>query len=143
RPSQIKRLDVVNTLKSKTEGIRLTSSELSEAVKANMKDVMAARLDSHGLKLGWICSHILKAYNEKRIDEELRDRLLILVEVLEDAARSAVDLGEKELSQICGKMARQVEELAEDYENPSSVQLDTIKKLTKAFELAKAATAAA
>ena len=141
RPSQIRQLDVVNTLKNAVEGRRLSGAELNRAVEGCMKEVMAARLDSHGLKLGWVCAHILKAYEEKRIDTQLEERLLILVTVLEDASRTAATLGEKDLGQICGQMARQVEEMAENYENPTSIQLGTIQKLTKAFELAKAAKA--
>ncbi len=142
RPSQIKQLHVVNTLKSIVDGKRLTMAELSRAVEGNMKEVMSARLDSHGLKLGWVCAHILKAYEEKRIDKELEERLLILVSVLEDAGRTAQSLGEQDLSQICTQMARQVEEMAENYEDPTSLQFGTIKKLTRAFELAKSAKAA-
>ena len=65
-----------------------------------------------------------------------------MVTVLEDAARTAQSLGEKDLAQICSQMARQVEEMAENYENPTSIQFGTITKLTKAFELAKTAKAA-
>jgi DNA-binding response OmpR family regulator len=139
RPSKIRQLNVVNTMKLKIEGQRLTSAELSRAVEANMTEVMAARLDSHGLKLGWVCNLILKAYEEKRIDKELEEKLLILVSVLEDASRTARVLGEPELAGICTQMARQVEEMAERYENPSDAELSTITKLTKAFEMAKQA----
>ncbi len=142
RPSKIKQLAVVNTLKAAVEGKRMTSSEIMRAVEANMGEVMAARLDSHGLKLGWVCAHILKAYQEKKIDKGLEERLLILVGVLEDAGRTAHALGQPDLSQICIQMARNVEEMAEQYENPTSLQLATIEKLTKAFELAKTAKAA-
>lgn len=141
RPSQIKQLNVVNTLKAAVDGKRMSGAELNRAVEGCMKEVMAARLDSHGLKLGWVCAHILKAYEEKRIDKELEERLLILVTVLEDAGRTAQSLGEADLGQICNQMARQVEEMAENYESPTSLQLGTIQKLTKAFELAKAAKA--
>ena len=72
----------------------------------------------------------------------MEERLLILVTVLEDAARTAQSLGETDLSQICTQMARQVEEMAENYQDPTSLQFGTIKKLTKAFELAKSAKAA-
>ena len=143
RPSNIRQLEVVNSLRAAVEGRRMTTSELIRAVEANMSDVMAARLDSHGLKLGWVCGHILKAYQEKRIDKELHERLLILVGVLEDAGRTAHALGQPDLSQICIQMARQVEEMAENYEDPTSLQLATIEKLTKAFELAKTARMAA
>jgi DNA-binding response OmpR family regulator len=142
RPSQIKQLTVVNTLKAAVEGKRMTSSEIMRAVEKNMAEVMSARLDSHGLKLGWVCGHILKAYQEKKIDKELEERLLILVGVLEDAGRTAHALGQPDLSQICIQMARNVEEMAEQYENPTSLQIATIEKLTKAFELAKSAKAA-
>jgi len=63
--------------------------------------------------------------------------------VLEDAARTARVLGEPELAQICTQMARQVEEMAENYENPTDAQASTIRKLTKAFELAKNAKSVA
>ena len=139
RPSKIRLLTVVNTFKAKVEGNRMSQAELSRAVEENMNEVMAARLDSHGLKLGWICNLILKAYDEKRIDKEVEERLLVLVSVLEDAARTARVLGEPELAQICTQMARQVEEMAEKYENPTDQELSTIRKLTKAFELAKVA----
>ena len=137
RPSKIRQLNVVNTLRAKVEGSRMSMSELGRAVESNMNEVMAARLDSQGLKLGWICGLILKAYEEKRIDKDLHERLLILVSVLEDASRTARVLGEPELAQVCTQMARQVEEMAENYENPSESQTSTIQKLTKAFELAK------
>jgi len=142
RPSAIKLLTVVNTLKRKVEGQRLTQGELSREVENCMNDVMAARLDSHGLKLGWVCNLILKSYDEKRIDKELEDRILILVSVLEDASRTARAIGEPELANICNQMARQVEEMAENYQSPTDNQLSTIRKLTKAFELAKTAKAA-
>ena len=103
---------------------------------------MAARLDSHGLKLGYICNQILKAYEEGRIDKEVEERLLILVSVLEDAGRTAKGVGEPELAGLCTQLARQVEEMAERYENPTESELGTIRKLTKAFELAKSAAAA-
>lgn len=139
RPSNIRRIEVLNTMRSKLQGERMSMDELSRAVELSMNQVMAARLDSHGLRLGWVCNAILKAYEEKRIDGELEERLLILVSVLEDAARTAVDLGEPELGSICNQFARQVEELAEDYKNPSSLGLSTLRKLTRAFELARAA----
>ena len=59
--------------------------------------------------------------------------------MLEDASRTARVLGEPELAQICTQMARQVEEMAEHYETPTDTQQSTIRKLTKAFELAKTA----
>jgi len=140
RPSKIRQLVVVNTLKDKAEGRRITSSELARQVDRCMTDVMAARLDSHGLKLGYICNLILKAYEDKRIEKEVHNNLLILVSVLEDAGRTAKMLGEPDLSDICNDLARQVEELAESYQDPPESGLSTLRKLTRAFDLAKQST---
>ncbi|MCC6912146.1 MAG: hypothetical protein IT566_00475, partial [Rhodospirillaceae bacterium] len=143
RPSNIRQLDVVNTLRDTIEGRRMSPGELIRAVQANMNEVMAARLDSNGLKLAWVCGTILKAYQEKRIDPALHEQILVLVGVLEDAGRTAHALREPDLSAICIQMARQVEEMAEEYANPTSLQLGTIEKLSKAFDMARAAKAAA
>jgi DNA-binding response OmpR family regulator len=140
RPSKIRQLIVVNSLRDKAEGKRLSVAELSRQVERCMTDVMAARLDSHGLKLGYICNLILKAYEEKKVTKEIHDNLLVLVSVLEDAGRTAKHLGEPDLNDICNNLARQVEELAEDYQNPSDVSLGTLRKLVRAFDLAKQAT---
>ncbi len=139
RPSNIRQLNVVNTFQAKVDGKALSAAELGKAVELNMNDVMAARLDSHGLKLGWVCGLILKAYQERKIDKDLEERILILVGVLEDAANTAGSIDQPDLAQICKQMARQVEEMAEIYENPTSGQLGIIQKLTRAFELAKTA----
>ena len=137
RAGKAAQIEVLNTLRDKVEGRHMTESELSRAVERGMTDVMAARLTSHGLKLGWVCNYILKAYEEKRIDTELHERLLVLVSVLEDAAGTARVIGQPDLADLCGRLARDVEDMAEEYDNPRSTHLDTIRKLTKAFELAR------
>jgi DNA-binding response OmpR family regulator len=140
RPSKIRQLIVVNTLRDKAEGKRVTSAELNRQVETCMTDVMASRLDSHGLKLGYICNLILKAYEEKKVDKQVHENLLVLVSVLEDASRTAKILGEPDLADICTNLARQVEEISETYENPPDSGLATLRKLTRAFELAKQST---
>lgn len=143
RPSKIRQLKVVNTLQAKLEGKRVTPVDLSRSVEHCMGDVMAAKLDSHGLRLGYVCNLILKAYDENKITKEVEENLLVLVGVLEDASKTAKGIGEIELSAICVDLARQVEEMAESYEEPSDSNIELIRKLTKAFELAKGNTSAA
>ena len=57
--------------------------------------------------------------------------------MLEDASKTAKEIGEAELASICIDLARQVEEMAERYEEPTDKDIGLIKKLTKAFEMAK------
>jgi DNA-binding response OmpR family regulator len=140
RPSKIRQINVVNTLKDKVDGKRVTSAEITRAVERCQLDVMTARLDSHGLKLGYICNQILKAYEEHKITKEIHEQILVLVSVLEDAGSTSKLIGEPELADICNNMARQVEELAESYEDATPEMLGTLRKLTRAFDLAKQTT---
>ncbi|MBT4739568.1 MAG: response regulator, partial [Rhodospirillaceae bacterium] len=108
RPSKIRQLKVINTMQAKLEGKRVTAADLSRGVEHCMTEVMAAKLDSHGLRLGYVCNLLLKAYNEKAITKEVEDNLIVLVSVLEDAGKTAKGIGEAELSAICIDLARQV-----------------------------------
>lgn len=142
RPSKIRQLKVINTMQAKLEGKRVSPADLARGVDHCMTEVMAAKLDSHGLRLGYVCNLILKAYDEKSITREVEDNLIVLVSVLEDAGKTAKGIGEAELSTICIDLARQVEEMAERYENPTAADISLIRKLTKAFELAKQSSGA-
>lgn len=143
RPSKIRQLKVINTMQAKLEGKKVSATDLARGVDHCMGDVMAAKLDSHGLRLGYVCNLILKAYDEKTITKEVEDNLIVLVGVLEDAAKTSKGIGEIELSTICVDLARQVEEMADKYENPSDNDIALVRKLTKAFELAKQSSGAA
>ncbi|MDX2224269.1 MAG: response regulator [Rhodospirillaceae bacterium] len=140
RPSKIRQIAVVNTLKDKVEGRKISAAEITRAVERCQLDVMTARLDSHGLKLSWICNQIRKAYDEKRVTKEVHDQILVLVSVLEDAAGTARLINEPDLAALCVDLARQVEEFAEAYENPTDAQLALLSKLTRAFDMAKQTT---
>ena len=143
RPSKIRQLNVLNTLQAKLEGNKVTPADLARGVTQCMNEVMASKLDSHGLRLGYVCKLILKAYEEKTVTKEVEENLIVLVTILEDAAKTAKGIGETELSTICVDLARQVEEMAEKYEAPADSDIDLIRKLTKAFELAKQNSGAA
>jgi len=140
RSSKIRQINVVNTLKDKIDGKRVTANEIARAVERCQLDVMTARLDSHGLKLGYVCNQILKAYEGKNVTKETHDQLLVLVSVLGDAGGTAKLIGEPELAEICNTLSHDVEELADTYETATDTQLGTLRKLTRAFALAKQST---
>ena len=141
RNTKLPVLKVVNTLRDKMEGKPVTPGALKSAVEQTMASVRSAQLDSQGMRLGYVCNVILKAYENGEITPKVEDDILTLVGYLEEADKTAKMIGEHELGEICITFARQVEELAESYENPAPRDLDVIRKLTKAFALAKGATA--
>ena len=138
RPSKIRQLIVVNTVKDKAEGKRTSAAELTRKVERCMTDVMASRLDSYGLKLIYHCNFVLKAYDEKKVEKEVRENLLISVSVLEEAAQIAKILGESKLAEVCIGLARQVEEVSEVYQTPTDAGMANLRQLSQAFAAAKA-----
>ncbi len=141
RKSSIPLIEVVNTLRDKLDGKNVPLDALAKAIGVGFLSVRTAQLDSQGMRLGYVCNVILKAYENGEITPKVEDDILTLVGYLEEADKTAKMIGEHELGEICITFARQVEELAESYENPAPRDLDVIRKLTKAFALAKGATA--
>ncbi len=141
RKSAIPLIDVVNTLRDKLDGKRVPIDELTEAVEAGFRSIRTAQLDSQGLRMGYVCNLILKAYDENMVDADVEKNLLVLAQCLEEAAQAAGEIGEPDLADICKKMCREIEDLSEEYQTPDERSLTLIRTLTKAFDMAKNAAA--
>ncbi|MDX2144168.1 MAG: cyclic nucleotide-binding domain-containing protein [Rhodospirillaceae bacterium] len=136
RPSVIRRVNVLNTMLEKANGHDIQVEEIKAAVDGSMNDVLHARLDSHSYRLGFVCNLLIDSYQNNNITPETKDQLLVLVDVLKDAAKTAERVNEPELGLICGSLSKEVEGMAERYENPTERDLKLIQKLTRAVMLA-------
>ena len=133
RASQIKQIKVLNTLRQKSDGERVTAQSIESAVSDVTAELAQARMDSHGLKLNWVCQQIMKAYAEKAVTEAVKDHLHSLVEVLYDAGDTAQFIGDLKMAGLTKSLAEKVDGISERYQTPTSDDLDLIKKLTTAF----------
>ena len=133
RKSQIKQIKVLNTLRQKSEGERVTSQSIEASVSDVTAQLAQARMDSHGLKLNWVCQQIMKAYAEKSVTEAVKEHLHSLVEVLYDAGETAQFVGDLKMSGLTKSLAEKVDGISERYQSPTPEDLDLIKKLTTAF----------
>jgi CRP-like cAMP-binding protein/DNA-binding response OmpR family regulator len=136
RPSVIRRVNVLNTMLEKVNGKDIQVEEIKAAVDGSMNDVLHARLDSHSYRLGFVCNLLIDSYHNNNITPETKDQLLVLVDVLRDAAKTAERIEEHELGLICGSLSKEVEAMAERYQNPTDRDLKLIQKLTRAVMLA-------
>ena len=132
RPSAIRRINVLNTMLEKANGKDVDLNNIRDAVDGSMTDVLRARLDSHGLRLGFVTNLILEAYKTKQVTEDVRQKLMDLVEILRDAAKTAERVEERELAVLCGSLTKDVEAIAARYTNPTDKDIDLIQKLSKA-----------
>ena len=132
RPSAIKRINVLNTMLEKSNGKDVDLSHIKDAVDGSMNEVLQARLDSHGYRLGFVCNLILDAYQNNKITEDIEAKLQVLVDLLRDAAKTAERLEERELALLCGSLSKDVSVIAEHYTTPTPRDIDLIQKLARA-----------
>jgi CRP/FNR family transcriptional regulator, cyclic AMP receptor protein len=132
RPSSIRRIQVLNTMLDKATGKEVKDEDVKAAVENSMNDVLHARLDSNSYRLGFVCTIIMDAYENNQITPDVKDKILVLVDVLRDAAKTAERINQSELGLLCGSLGKQVEEIAERYDNPSERDIKVIQKLTRA-----------
>lgn len=132
RPSSIRRINVLNTMLEKASGKDVDGISVKDAVDGSMNEVLQARLDSHGYRLGFVCNLVLEAYEKGEVTEEVREKLEALVGILGDAARTAERANEPDLAILCGSMSKEVSKLVEHYENPKPSDIALLQKLSKA-----------
>ncbi len=132
RPSAIRRINVLNTMLEKANGKDVDLNNIQDAVDGSMTDVLQARLDSHGYRLGFVTNLILEAYKTKQVTEDLHQKLIDVVDILRDAAKTAERVEEREVAILCGSLTKDVEAIAGRYTNPTDKDIDLIQKLSRA-----------
>ncbi|MBL8630235.1 MAG: cyclic nucleotide-binding domain-containing protein [Rhodospirillaceae bacterium] len=132
RPSSIRRIQVLNTMLEKANGRDIQAEDIKAAVDGSMNDVLHARLDSNSYRLGFVCNIIIEAYRSNNVTPDVKEKILVLVDVLRDAAKTAERINESEMALLCGSLAKDVEAIAERYMTPTERDLKVIQKLTRA-----------
>jgi DNA-binding response OmpR family regulator len=132
RPSNIRRINVLNTMLEKASGRKVDEATIRNSVEESMNGVLHGRLDSDGYRLGFVCNIIITAYESGNITPEVKSKLITLAEVLTDAARTAHRLKEVELAMLCGSLTSQVTAIAERYQSPTEADIALLHKINKA-----------
>lgn len=136
RPHSVRRIPVVNTLLEKVNGREMDKLALKAAIEGSLQKVLQAQLDSQSFRLGEVCERLVIAYDTGAITEDVQNDLLMLGDVLKDAAALAERLKDIQLSSLCVSLAQNVNAIAEHYEYPTSSEIDLIRKITQAFKMA-------
>ncbi|MEQ9448909.1 MAG: cyclic nucleotide-binding domain-containing protein, partial [Rhodospirillaceae bacterium] len=132
RPSNIKRIKVLNTMLNKTSGQEVDGDGVKDAVDGSMNEVLRARLDSHGYRLGFVCNLVIEAYEKNNITEDLKEKIEVLVDILGDAARTAERLKELDLSILCGALSKEIKKILGRYDAPTESDVALLRKASTA-----------
>jgi len=136
RPSRMKRITVLNTLLEKVNGREFDKESLKMAIDRSLEQVLQAQLDSQSSHLGELCERLVHAYDQRDVGSEVQSDLLALAGVLQDAAAVAQRLKESQLSGLCASLSDSIAKMADHYYEPLERELDLLRKITTAFQLA-------
>jgi DNA-binding response OmpR family regulator len=134
--ARVRRFPVINTLLEKVHGRDMDKFALKAAVEGSLQQVLQAQLDSQSFRLGEVCERLVNAYDTGSITDNVQSDLLMLADVLKDAGNVATRLKDEQLSALCISLAENVIQIADHYTDPSSLEIDLIRKLTMAFKMA-------
>jgi response regulator RpfG family c-di-GMP phosphodiesterase len=138
RPVRLKRIAVLNTLLEKVNGRDFDKDSLKAAIDQSLEQVLQAQLDSQSSRLGELCERLVHAYDRRDVGEDVQSDLMILSNVLHDAAAVAQRLKETSLGNLCKQLSESVQKMADHYAEPLDAELELLRKITAAFQLAVA-----
>lgn len=133
---RVRRIPVLNTILEKVNGREFDKNALREAVQGSLEQVLQAQLDRQSFRLGEVCTRVVRAYDNKEITEEVQNDLIMLADVLQQASDVAIRLRDKGLGEICTRLSENVRGIADHYDDPTSSEIDLIRKVTGAFKVA-------
>jgi DNA-binding response OmpR family regulator len=136
RPANLKRIAVLNTLLEKVNGKEFDKESLKSAIDRSLEQVLQAQLDSQSSHLGELCERLVHAYDRKDINNQVQSDLMALSGVLSDAAAVAQRLKEAQLATLCMSLSDNVAKMSDHYAEPMDRELDLLKKITAAFQMA-------
>ena len=132
----LRRFPVVNTLFEKVHGREMDKYALKAAVEGSLQKVLQAQLDSQSFRLGEVCERLVTAYDTQMINADTQSDLFTLADVLKEAAGVAERLRDSQLAGLCLSLAENVNQIADHFEEPSTLEVELIRKITTAFKMA-------
>ena len=133
---RVRRISVLNTMLEKVNGREFDKNALRDAVEGSLQEVLQAKLDSQSFRLGEVCERLLRAYDTNLVTEDVQNDLIMLADVLDEAAGVAKKLKDGSLAGLCEQLAENVRGIADHYDDASPSEIDLIRKVTAAFKMA-------
>jgi DNA-binding response OmpR family regulator len=133
---RVRRISVLNTMLEKVNGREFDKNALRDAVEGSLQEVLQAKLDSQSFRLGEVCERLVRAYDTNLVTEEVQNDLIMLADVLDEAAGVAKKLKDISLAGLCEQLAENVRGIADHYDDASPSEIDLIRKVTAAFKMA-------
>ncbi|MBL8629851.1 MAG: response regulator transcription factor [Rhodospirillaceae bacterium] len=133
---RVRRIAVLNTMLEKVNGREFDKNALRDAVEGSLQEVLQAKLDSQSFRLGEVCERLITAYDTNLVTEDVQNDLIMLADVLGEAAGVAKKLRDNSLAGLCEQLGENVRGIADHYDDVTPSEIDLIRKVTAAFKMA-------
>lgn len=136
RTSAIRRFNVPQTLQGKLRGQSMNYEEFAKKIAPLFDDMMQTRLSSQAGRLTSLCKDVLAAYMSSQITPLVQEKLKNLGDLLRDAASSAKQLKQEDVSALCLSLRDRITNFSERYTQPTEQDIDLLRKLGEAVSMA-------
>ncbi len=136
RASKIRRFYVPQTVQAKLRGQDLDYKDFAKKVAPILEDMMQTRLNSQSARLSSTCKELAGLYQTGQITPVVLDKLRALEDLLKDAAATAKQIDQDDVSVLCISLAEKIKAFAEHYTTPSEKDLNLLKKIADAVAMA-------
>lgn len=131
RTSAIRRFYVPQTTRDKVRGKKINYDEFAKTIAPVVEDMLKTRLTSLSGRLGMICKELVTAYQTSQITTVVKDKMLIVLDVLKQAATTAKQIDQDDVAALCLAQGKQVADFAERYTQPTEKDITLISKLAE------------
>lgn len=127
--SSIRRFHIPQTLTDRVRGKKMDYQDFEKEIAPIMKDMLQTRISMQASRLTMICKELIGAYATSQVTPIVKEKLIILCEVLRDAKATALQLQQKDVAELSSALGARVFDFAERYTQPTEQDINLIRKL--------------
>lgn len=132
---QVPLVEVPNTLKAKATGM-VDVTQMQRTIDAMIERVNHQKLERDAFHIDWLVNQIIPAYEDDRIDQNLRRNLRELMFTSRDSLHRVAGTKFEYISELCKSMISVVNRMGKSPQKPSNKDLQLLPELSTAIKVA-------
>jgi len=136
RSSAIRRFFVPLTVRAKLRGQNLDYADYAKKIAPVVKDMIETRLNAQSSRLTSVCKELAGYYAASQITPLVQEKIRGLGDLLRDAAATARQLEQDDVSALCLSLVERVDDFAARYTTPTEKDMEMLRKIADAVAMA-------
>lgn len=132
RGSEIKSIDVPNTLRAKVRGERVDRSAMQQLIAEASAEINDMKLKRNAFQISFLVGLILPEFGKGRVSQELQEGVERLLAVSEDTGERMRGTKYEHVSELCSSIIGVAASLLQNLDHPSKKDVELLKPLSDA-----------